>query len=89
MEMNNKHLRKFILNILIGLLFTTGGIFSIVYASFTKTNHEDWIFWAVIASIAINAGLLFIGSGVVHKVKADLIRRQKQKASRSDKMMVD
>jgi hypothetical protein len=27
----------------------------------------------------MNTGFLFIGSAVVHKVKADLIRRQKQK----------
>jgi hypothetical protein len=69
---------------LAGLLFTTAGIASIVYSSFTKDNRHDWIFWAIIPVITINTGLLFMGSAVVHKVKADLIRRQKQK-NRSDK----
>jgi len=39
----------------------------------------DWIFWALISAVTINAGLLFLGSALIHKVKADLIRRQKQK----------
>ena len=87
--MNNKHEKKFIINTLIGLVFTTGGIFSILYVSIDKTIHQqDWLFWAVVASIAINTGLLFIGSGAIHKVKADLIRRQKQKP-RGDRMTID
>jgi heme/copper-type cytochrome/quinol oxidase subunit 3 len=87
--MNNKHEKKFIINTLVGLLFTTGGIFSILFVVFNKAQHQqDWIFWAVIAAIAVNTGLLFIGSGAVHKVKADLIRRQKQK-SRNEKGMID
>jgi uncharacterized membrane protein HdeD (DUF308 family) len=69
----------------IGLVFTTAGIASIIYSTFTKdSNQHDWIFWAIIPIITINTGLLFMGSAVVHKVKADLIRRQKQK-TRSDK----
>jgi uncharacterized membrane protein HdeD (DUF308 family) len=83
--MSNKHERKFVINMLIGLFFTTAGIASIIYACFTKENHNDWIFWATIPVITINTGLLFIGSSIIHKVKADLIRRQKQKSSRSDR----
>lgn len=73
---------------LIGLIFTTAGISSIIYACFTKENQHDWIFWAVIPVITINVGLLFMGSAIIHKVKADLIRRQKQKTSRSEKLEV-
>jgi len=83
--MSNSHEKKFVINILIGLVFTTLGVSSIIYACFTKENQNDWIFWATIPVILINTGLLFIGSAVVHKVKADLIRRQRQKSSRGDK----
>jgi len=78
--MGNSHERKFIINMLIGLLFTTGGVTSIIYASFMKAQNQDWIFWSVVCTITINSGLLFLCSGVVHKVKADLIRRSKQKS---------
>jgi uncharacterized membrane protein HdeD (DUF308 family) len=77
--MNNKHEKKFFLYILAGLIFTTAGISAIIYACFYKAHQQDWIFWSVTSAVAINAGLLFIASSVVHKVKADLIRRQKQK----------
>ncbi len=77
--MSNKHEKKFFINTLIGLLFTTASAFVILYICFHKTQQQDWIFWAVITAIGMNTGFLFIGSAVVHKVKADLIRRQKQK----------
>ena len=83
--MSNTHEKKFVINMIIGLIFTSAGISSIIYACFTQQNHNDWVFWAVIPVILINTGILFISSSVVHKVKADLIRRQKQKSSRADK----
>jgi hypothetical protein len=78
--MTNKHEKKFIINMLIGFALTTGGISSVIFASFTDEHKMDWIFWAAISAVAINAGLLFLGSSLIHKVKADLIRRQKQKS---------
>jgi heme/copper-type cytochrome/quinol oxidase subunit 3 len=67
---------------LIGLAFTSLGIVTIVYASFTQKNNQDWVFWAIIPLVAINTGILFISSAIIHKVKADLIRKQKQKNTR-------
>jgi uncharacterized membrane protein HdeD (DUF308 family) len=77
--MSNKHEKKFLINMLIGFILTTSGVSAIIYSSFTDEHKMDWIFWAAISAIAINAGLLFLGSALIHKVKADLIRRQKQK----------
>lgn len=77
--MSNKHEKKFLRNMLIGFVLTTGGISAIIYAAFTDQQKIDWIFWAAISAVTINAGLLFLGSALIHKVKADLIRRQKQK----------
>lgn len=86
--MTNKHEKKFLINMLIGFLLTTVGISCIIYASFTDERHRDWTFWALISVVTINAGLLFLGSSLIHKVKADLIRRQKQK-TKSDKALID
>jgi uncharacterized membrane protein YfcA len=82
--MTNKHEKKFIINMLIGFILTTSGISAIIYSAFTDEHEMDWIFWAAISAVAINAGLLFLGSALIHKVKADLIRRQKQK-TKTDK----
>jgi predicted membrane channel-forming protein YqfA (hemolysin III family) len=78
--MSTKRERKFIINMLVGLLLTTTGICSILYACLTIRNEKDWISWAIISVVTINAGLLFLGSSIVHKVKADLIRRQRQRS---------
>ncbi len=75
--MSNKHEKRFIVNMLIGMLLIAGGVFCIVYSGIMD-DKKDWIFWAVISASGICAGLLFLGSSLIHKVKADLIRRQKQ-----------
>ena len=82
--MSNDHGRKFVINMIIGLIFTTFGIASIVYSCASKEAEKDWMLWAIIPIITINTGLLMVGRSVVHKVKSDLIRRQRQKSNRSD-----
>ena len=77
--MNKKHEKKYTVNVALGFILTTIGISTVVYVAFTDQPRFDWVFWAIVSSLIINAGLLFLGSAVVHKVKADLIRRQKQK----------
>lgn len=77
--MNKKHEKKYTTYMLIGFLLTTIGISIIIYIALTDDPKFDWIFWAIISAFVINTGLLFLGSALVHKVKADLSRRQKQK----------
>lgn len=77
--MNKKHEKKYTINMLLGFILTTIGIFSISYVAFTNDPKFDWIFWGALSAFLINAGLLFLGSALVHKVKADLIRKQRQK----------
>ena len=74
-----KHQEKYISKLLLGLVFVTTGIFLLVYVFKTTSLHEDWFLWGVGIAIVINAGLIFIGNAFVHKIKADLIRRQKVK----------
>ncbi len=52
--MNKKHEKKYTINMLIGFILTTIGIFAIVYIAFTDDPKFDWVFWAIISSVAIN-----------------------------------
>lgn len=78
--MASKHDSKFIIYIILGLLLITSGIIAICYGSYRQNHPDDWIFWACVSVVTINSGLVFFGSSLIHKVKSDLIRRQKQKA---------
>lgn len=73
------HKKKFIINLLIGFVLITGGLLVISYIPFLKAQSEEWYLVTFSIIILINGGLLFLGSALVHKVKADLIRRQKLK----------
>jgi cytochrome c biogenesis protein CcdA len=79
--MTNKHRQKYILRLLVGLGLVSGGILVLIYTSFldSKQRQQEWFIWAAAAILLINGGLVFLGSSVVHKVKSDLIRKQKQK----------
>ena len=73
---SKEHRQRFFIQTLIGLLLNATGIGLIYYACFTR-NDSDWKFWALITAIFSSIGLLLIGNGIVHKVKADFIRKQK------------
>ena len=77
--MSNAHQEKFLTKLLLGIIFITAGIFVILYASFEKDHKQDWYFWGILASLIINAGLFSLGNAFIHKMKSDLIRRQKQR----------
>lgn len=76
--MPNNHREKYISKLLIGFTLVIAGIFSILYSCFEKTQVSDWYFWGIIASILICTGLYFLLSSFVHKVKTDLIKKQKK-----------
>jgi len=86
--MSNKHEKKFIIYLLIGFLFTSTGISSIIYFGYIDEHKIDWYLLAAVPVVIINAGLLFLGSAFIHKVKADLIRRQRQK-TKPEKAMAE
>jgi peptidoglycan/LPS O-acetylase OafA/YrhL len=77
--MTNRHREKYLIRLLAGLGLISGGILVIIYTSFLKNRQQEWYIWGAIAIIVVNSGLVLLGSAFVHKVKADLIRKQKQK----------
>ena len=77
--MTNRHRQKFIIRLLVGLGLISGGILVILYISRLNEVQEEWYIWAAVAIALINSGLFLLGSAFVHKVKSDLIRKQKQK----------
>jgi len=76
--MQTHHQKKFVINLLIGFVFTTIGFFSISYLIMRKQPPNEWFMWSVGATIVINLGLFFLGSSIIHKVKADIKKRQKK-----------
>ena len=75
--MSNNHQEKYITKLLVGFSFIIGAIFIIVFAAFERTRHDDWYFWGLVASILMCAGLYLLLSSFVHKMKSDLIKRQR------------
>lgn len=77
--MSNTHSEKYITKLLIGLAFVTAGIFVIMFSVSDRLSKDDWYFWAIIAAVSFNFGLILVCNAFVHKIKSDLIRRGKQR----------
>ena len=77
--MTNRHRQKYILNLLLGLALVSGGVMSLLYMTRLNDIQEEWYIWAITSLVLINTGLFLLGTAFVHKVKSDLIRKQKIK----------
>lgn len=82
--MANRHDKWFVINVLLGILFIAAGIAVIVFLIFERRTETDYIFWTALPIVTITCGLFFFGNGFVHKVKADLSRRQSSRRSKSE-----
>ena len=72
-----KQEEKYISKLLIGCGSIIAGVMVILYASFERTKHDDWYFWGVLASLLLCGGVYSMMGAFVHKIKADMIRKQK------------
>jgi uncharacterized membrane protein HdeD (DUF308 family) len=77
--MSSNHREKYTTKLLFGFTFITAGILLTLYATFERTREDDWYLWGIVASVLINTGLYLLLTAFVHKVKSDLIKRQKQR----------
>ena len=75
--MPNNHHNKYTSKMLIGISLVSAGIFLTMYILTVPTFQRYWYFWAIIVSVIVNTGIIMLCSAFVHKIKADLIRKQK------------
>lgn len=71
------HEDKYISKLLFGFGAIIAGVMSIMYACFERTRQDDWYFWGIVASLLFCAGVYLMCSAFTHKIKSDLIRKQK------------
>lgn len=75
----SNHDEKYISNLLSGFGAVIAGVMVIFYACFERTKYDDWYPWGILSSVLLCLGLFLISSAFVHKVKSDLIRKQKMR----------
>ena len=73
----NKHENKVFPNILMGIFLVSVGTLLIIYDIKSQLPELNKYLIGAGIVIMINAGLYFWGLAFVHKIKSDLIKRQK------------
>jgi len=66
----------------IGFLLVGAGVVVIMYAA-NKRASDEWLIWAIISVAILNSGLGILGNAYIHKVKSDLIRKQRTRTQPS------
>jgi multisubunit Na+/H+ antiporter MnhC subunit len=77
--MSNGHGEKYISKLLFGFGFITAAVLLFYFVVFNLPVKEDWYFWGIATAILFNIGLFLLISAAVHKMKNDMIRRQKSR----------
>jgi hypothetical protein len=77
--MSNDHQEKYITKLLFGFTFVIAATLVTFYACFERTKYDDWYFWGLIAAFLLCIGIYLLLKAFVHKMKSDLIKRQKQR----------
>ncbi len=73
------HEDKYITKLLSGFGAIIAAVMVIMFACFERTKHDDWYFWGIVASLLLCLGVYLVSSAFVHKMKSDLIRKQKMR----------
>ncbi len=76
--MANKHYKRWLLQMPAGFVLIAAGILVITY-SMANRAQDDWLIWGMAAAVIFNLGLSLLGNAYVHKVKSDLIRKERNK----------
>ena len=61
-----------------GFILIDAGILLIMYSA-NKRASDEWLMWGIISSTIITSGLAVLGNAYIHKVKSDLMRKQKSR----------
>jgi ABC-type nickel/cobalt efflux system permease component RcnA len=77
--MSNSHGEKYVSNLLMGFAAVTSSIFLLLFIIFEKSQKDDWFIWGIVASLLMCIGLYLIVLATVHKVKAELIKKQRER----------
>lgn len=77
LTMSNSHQEKFLTKILIGIGSIMASVFVVFFVIFERPKTEDWYYWGLLSSGLMAAGVVLCGSAFVHKMKSDMIKRQR------------
>ena len=72
----------------LGFLLIAGGVLLLMYGS-NKIATDDWLIWGIACAIVFIIGLALLGSALIHKVKSDLIRRERRKVRPGSEVIDD
>lgn len=75
--MANNHYEKWFLKTFSGLLFFAGGIIFMYYSLTHFETKDKWSLYGTISAATITLGVFLLSSAAIHKVKSDLIKKQK------------
>lgn len=81
--MPNRHHKKWRIYVPAGFLMLATGIFAVYYSVF-RADPSRWIAWYLVSFFLLAGSLALLGSGLLHKIKSDLIRKQKSREKREE-----
>ncbi|MCX8020035.1 MAG: hypothetical protein N2747_06030 [Chitinophagaceae bacterium] len=79
------HEDKYITKLLFGFFLILSAVMLLLYVCFERAEKDEWYGWGMAISTLFCIGLFLIGSAFNHKMKSDLIRKQRMRMMQSKK----
>lgn len=73
------HEEKFLSKLLMGFGAIIAGVMLMLFVCFERAPQDEWYWWGMGISVLFCIGVYFIASALIHKMKSDMIRKQKMR----------
>jgi drug/metabolite transporter (DMT)-like permease len=73
----SSHEDKYLSKLLFGFGSIIAAVMLILFVCFERMKHDEWYWWGMVIAILFCVGIYLIASACIHKMKSDMIRKQK------------
>lgn len=73
------HEEKFLSKLLFGFGAIIAGVMLTLFVCSERAPIDEWYWWGMAISALICTGIYLIASALIHKMKSDMIRKQKMR----------
>lgn len=73
----SSHEDKYLSKLLFGFGAIIGAVMLIFFVCFERMKYDEWYWWGMLIAVLFCLGIFLIASACIHKMKSDMIRKQK------------
>ena len=75
----SSHEDKYLTKLLFGFGTIIAAVMLLLFVCFERVQYDEWYWWGMAVAILFCLGVFLIATACIHKMKSDMIRKQKMR----------